>query len=38
MHTKFWLGKLKEISHMGDLGIDRRILLKCITEKTGLRQ
>jgi hypothetical protein len=30
IHTWSWWGNLKEIGHMNDLGIDRRIILKCI--------
>jgi hypothetical protein len=34
MHTKFWL---EGGDHSEDLGIDERILLKCILGKQGLR-
>jgi len=30
MHTGFWWGKLKESDHLDDLGLDGRIILKCI--------
>jgi hypothetical protein len=30
VHTGFWLGDLREYDHLGDPGIDRRIILKCI--------
>jgi hypothetical protein len=30
MHTGFWWGKLKESDHLDDLGLDGRIMLKCI--------
>jgi hypothetical protein len=34
MHpTTFWLRKLKGTKHLGDLGVDGRIILKMISEK-----
>jgi hypothetical protein len=27
-HVRVWQGNLKETDHMGDLGIDRRIILE----------
>jgi hypothetical protein len=33
MHTMFWLENLKGRDHSEDLGVDRRIILECITKK-----
>jgi hypothetical protein len=33
VHTGFWWGTLKEGDHLKDLGIDGRIILKCIFKK-----
>lgn len=33
MHTGFWWGNLSERDYLEDLGIDGRILLKCISKK-----
>jgi hypothetical protein len=30
VHTGFWRGKLRERGHLEDLGVDWRIILKCI--------
>jgi hypothetical protein len=30
IHTQFWWGNLKETDHLKDLGLDGRIVLKCI--------
>jgi hypothetical protein len=30
VHTGFWWGDLREGNHLGDPGIDGRIILKCI--------
>jgi hypothetical protein len=32
MHTEFWLENLKRIGYLGDLGVNGRILLKCILQ------
>jgi hypothetical protein len=32
-HTEFWLGDPMERDHLKDLGIDGRIILKCIFKK-----
>jgi hypothetical protein len=33
VHTGFWWGNPREIDHFEDLGIDGRIILKCIFKK-----
>jgi hypothetical protein len=33
MHTGFWLGDLREGDHLGDPGVDGRIILKWIFKK-----
>jgi hypothetical protein len=33
MHTGFWLGKLLEIYHLEDTGVDARIILRWIFRK-----
>jgi hypothetical protein len=33
MHTGFWWGDLREGDHLGDPGVDRRIILNCIFKK-----
>jgi hypothetical protein len=33
VYRKFWWGKLRERSHLQDLRVDGRIILKCILEK-----
>jgi hypothetical protein len=33
MHTGFWRGNLREGDHLGDPGIDGRIILKLIFKK-----
>jgi hypothetical protein len=33
VHTRLWWGDLKERDHLEDLGIDRRVVLKCILKK-----
>jgi hypothetical protein len=38
MHTKLWSGNLNGRDHLDDLGIDRRVLIKCILKKEGLYQ
>jgi hypothetical protein len=32
-HTRFWWGNLRERDHLEDLGIERRIILKCNFKK-----
>jgi hypothetical protein len=33
VHTAFWWGDLREGDHLGDPGVDGRIILKCIFKK-----
>jgi len=33
VHTGFWWGDLRERDHLEQLGIDGRIILKCILKK-----
>jgi hypothetical protein len=33
VHTRFWWGNLREGDHLGDPGVDRRIILKWIFKK-----
>jgi hypothetical protein len=33
VHTRFWWGNLKEVSHLEDQGVDRRIILKLMFVK-----
>jgi len=33
VHIGFWLGDLMEGDHLGDMGVDRRIILKLIFKK-----
>jgi hypothetical protein len=33
VHTGFWWGKLRKRGHLEELGVDRRIILKCIFKK-----
>jgi hypothetical protein len=35
VHTGFWWEDLREGDHLGDLGVDERILLKWIFERWG---
>ena len=35
MQTGFWLGKMQEIYHLEDLGVDERIILKWILNRMG---
>jgi hypothetical protein len=34
VHTGFWWGDLREGDHLGDSGVDVRIILKCIFKKS----
>jgi hypothetical protein len=36
MHTQFWSDNLKRRDLSDDLGVDGRIILKCILEKQGV--
>jgi hypothetical protein len=33
VHTGFWLGNVRERDHFEDLGVDGRIIFKCIFMK-----
>jgi hypothetical protein len=33
VHIGFWWEDLREVDHLGDPGIDERIILKCIFKK-----
>jgi hypothetical protein len=33
IHTKFWWGDLKEIDQVKDLGVDKKLLFKCVLKK-----
>jgi hypothetical protein len=33
VHTAFWWGDLREGDHLGDPGVDGRIILKCTFNK-----
>jgi hypothetical protein len=33
--TGLWKGNLKEKDHLGDLGVDGRIILRCILNRMG---
>jgi hypothetical protein len=35
VHTGFWWGDLREGDHLGEPGIDRRLILKWILKKWG---
>jgi hypothetical protein len=37
MHSKFWLVNFKGRDHSEDLGVDGRIIVKCILGKQGER-
>jgi len=32
-YTRFWWGSLRERDHLGDAGVDGRIILRCIFRK-----
>jgi hypothetical protein len=34
VHTGFWLGKPRERDHMEDLGVDERMILQCMLNKS----
>jgi hypothetical protein len=36
VHTGFWAGDLMERDHLGDPGLDGRIILKCNFKKWGM--
>ena len=36
MHTEFWLGILREIYHLEDVGVDGKVILKWIFKNEGL--
>jgi hypothetical protein len=36
MHTQFWSKYLKEQDHLGDLGVDERIILRWVLHKWGM--
>jgi len=33
VHAEFWWGNLRERDHFGDLGVDRKMILKLIFSK-----
>ena len=33
MHTKLWWGNLKEIDQVKNLGVDEKLLFKCVLKK-----
>lgn len=33
MHTKFWWDNLKERDHLKVLGVDGKVVIKCISNK-----
>jgi len=35
MHTRFWWGKLREVDHSEDPGIDGRIILRWVFREVG---
>jgi len=35
-YTGFWWGNLRERDHLGDPGVDGRIILRCIFRKWGV--
>jgi hypothetical protein len=37
LHTKLWVETLKAKHHLGPLGIDKRMILKPISEKQGIQ-
>jgi hypothetical protein len=37
MHAKLYFGNLKGRDHLGKLGVDRRVILKLILKKDGVR-
>jgi hypothetical protein len=36
VYTVFWWRNLREIDHLGDPGVDERIILRCIFKKLGV--
>ena len=38
MYTEFWWGNLRERGHLGDPGIDGRIILRWISRKWDVRE
>jgi hypothetical protein len=37
IHTKFWWGNIKGLEQVKDLGVDEKLLLKCVLKKEVVR-